>query len=247
MYEGLFRDGLFHGRGTLFRPNGRRYVSGNWIFGKPHGSVQFYYTRQDTLQYEGELKVLAKGGYVFQGQGTLYDLEGKAVYQGGWENGTRQGNGTSWLTDGSIYSGNWEGDYPEGKGTYLFEDGTEYHGGFLQGKKNGRGIFKEADGFVSYDGEWKDGQRFGKGKVSKRDGSSYDGEWLQGKPNGQGNYTYPDGMVYSGYMDLGIRQGFGVLRREDGSIAYEGEWKNNVQEGKGKGLKEYPNLKNSRQ
>ena len=41
-------------------------------------------------------------------------------------------------------------------------------------------------------------------------------------------------MVYSGYMDLGIRQGFGVLSREDGSIAYEGEWKNNVQDGKGK-------------
>ena len=50
------------------------------------------------------------GSFVFQGQGTLYNQTGQSVYQGLWEDGTRSGNGTAWLEDGSIYSGNWVDD-----------------------------------------------------------------------------------------------------------------------------------------
>ena len=124
LYEGLFRDGLYHGEGTLFRGNGSKYISGNWVFGKPHGSVQFFFPDNGLLQYEGGLKKMDDGSFVFQGQGTLYNQTGQSVYQGLWEVGTRSGNGTAWLEDGSIYSGNWVDDYPDGKGTYLFPDGT---------------------------------------------------------------------------------------------------------------------------
>ena len=113
LYEGLFRDGLYHGEGTLFRGNGSKYRGNGFL--KPHGPVQFYFQIMAFSNMKVGWKKWTMEVLSFRDRDP-FNQTGQSVYQGLWEDGTRSGNGTAWLEDGSIYSGNWVDDYPDERG-----------------------------------------------------------------------------------------------------------------------------------
>lgn len=62
---------------------------------------------------------------MYNGQGKLYST---FVYEGGWLNGMRHGQGKEQWTDGATYEGNYEYNCKNGNGKFTFPDGSFYIG-----------------------------------------------------------------------------------------------------------------------
>lgn len=67
----------------------------------------------------------------------------------------------------------------------------------------------------------------------------YQGDYVADTRDGQGTYTFKNGNKYQGGYKLNKKHGFGIFIWDDkvGAGAgdrYEGEWINDVREGKGK-------------
>ena len=60
-------------------------------------------------------------------------------YEGGWEDGERNGQGTYTSPDGEKYVGGWEDGKRNGQGTYTSPDGDKYVGGWKDGEFHGQG------------------------------------------------------------------------------------------------------------
>ena len=99
-YVGEFRDGNFHGQGNLTRPDGGKYV-GEFTEDGPNG--QGTLTSPDGTKHVGEFR---DGN--FHGQGTRTYPSGEK-YVGEWRDGKLHGQGIEYGADGSILrSGIWE-------------------------------------------------------------------------------------------------------------------------------------------
>eukprot|EP01017_Pseudomicrothorax_dubius_P030791 TRINITY_DN3868_c0_g2_i2.p1 TRINITY_DN3868_c0_g2~~TRINITY_DN3868_c0_g2_i2.p1 ORF type:complete len:491 (-),score=68.30 TRINITY_DN3868_c0_g2_i2:81-1553(-) len=61
----------------------------------------------------------------------------------------------------------------------------------------------------------------------------YDGETIDGIPYGRGRRIYPSGEIYIGNWTEGKRDGYGSLLYSDGSVRYEGQWRNDEFNGQG--------------
>ena len=48
--------------------------------------------------------------------------------------------------------------------------------------------------------------------------------------HGYVRYIWPDSYVYQGFMHLNKRHGYGTYYGKDGTIIYQGEWKENKKE-----------------
>lgn len=131
--------------------------------------------------YEGEFKEGVRSGY------GKYVYPNGDVYEGGWENNVKHGNGT--LTYSSKAPGAEE-DAEEEEGAP--KRGGVYTGGFVNGARHGDGSFEYSNGDV-YSGQWADGKKHGKGHyIFKADGTSFRGEWANGQCVG-GKWTHGDG------------------------------------------------------
>ena len=78
----------------------------------------------------------------------------------------------------------------------------------------------------------------GVGTYVDEGGDRYEGAWQDGLPHGQGTYRYSDGSVYVGELKEGHFHGHGeatIAGAGQGapSTSYVGEWKDNLQDGKG--------------
>lgn len=228
-YTGEMWEGQIEGHGHLVWTNGYK-VDGQFQEGVPNGYGVITWPNGDT--YEGEI---VNG--VRHGLGKLTSHNGKAIYEGSWFRSRRHGFGTQVYTDGSRYTGNWEHDFRQGTGTIIYANQD------------------------CYEGNWCDNERHGLGSMGWKRGTAhyvelYDGSWEKGIPNGKGVLTYirplddapPDTgttplsyappiasviNVYRGNFVKGHREGLGTFYYADGS-AYEGEWKNNKKNGRGK-------------
>ena len=54
-------------------------------------------------------------------------------FQGGWEAGVRNGQGTYWVSEGKNklrreYTGDWQNDKKTGRGTMFYKNGDRYDG-----------------------------------------------------------------------------------------------------------------------
>mgnify|MGYP006224946407 FL=1 len=65
IYEGEYKDGVYHGQGTMIYSNRDKYV-GEWKDGKENGQGTYTYSDGDTYVYVGEFK-----DGKFHGQGTI--------------------------------------------------------------------------------------------------------------------------------------------------------------------------------
>ena len=105
VYEGEFRDGKEHGRGTKTYSNESRY-EGDWRNGKKHGYGTE--TWASGGRYEGEFRDGKE-----HGRGTINYANGNR-YEGEWRDGKRHGQGSHDYTDGSRYEGEWR-DWQEAR------------------------------------------------------------------------------------------------------------------------------------
>ncbi|MDC7233420.1 MAG: hypothetical protein PQJ58_09310 [Spirochaetales bacterium] len=99
------------------------------------------------------------------------------------------------------YSGpvNAEGT-PEGTGEFWGSDGSRYSGGFHQGLMEGRGNLLHKNG-SSYTGEFRRGLPWGEGECIWPDGSRYRGQFLKGEMHGIGTFTWSDGTRFTGLFE----------------------------------------------
>lgn len=201
-------------------------------------------------EYSGEGTLIFYGGDVyignfkndmFSGKGTYIWGETGEKYFGHWENGKRQGIGTTFLEDGTSSTDVWRDDE-------IVEEGTKY--GLLNGSsKNGYTVFAYDDGTI-YEGYLKNYEKHGQGILNKADGSRYEGEFQKGYYHGYGTLTLPDGTQKQGLWEKGryigelnvnnikgcvsgnCYDGYGLMVYDDKS-AYLGDFKNGVSHGSG--------------
>lgn len=106
VYDGEFKDNLFHGLGTLDvneKGSTARYV-GQWTRGRPdgHGALVCERLRADDPD-----------PVPWQ-------------YVGGWHRGVQTGTGTKEWADGRRYTGEWHDGRPHGRGSFDYEIGRAH-------------------------------------------------------------------------------------------------------------------------
>ena len=177
---------------------------------------------------------------------------GKLYYEGYWENGTFNGEGTLYKEDGSVKTGDWvagrlsqtlvdvqlpQGHYygyakdgkPDGLGKMDYANGTSYQGKWETGLWEGEGLYISNNDSVY--GIWKEGKA--SGDVIYRTPELYfEGTFIDNIPIGIGNLAQADGSYYSGFWLDGKREGNGDMIFPNGD-SYTGEWVNNEFDGFG--------------
>lgn len=110
-----------------------------------------YFFKESGNVYKGRI-----GNHGHQeGKGILYNSQKKVIYDGMWENGKRNGEGTNYyyshdgVTLEHVYMGNWVDNKKSGKGkmlNHLTED--FYEGQFYEDLRDGEGIYKRKTDLV---------------------------------------------------------------------------------------------------
>lgn len=231
-YTGALERGQLLGEGRIAWANGYK-VQGTFAEGVPNGHGVITWTNGD--KYEGDL---VNG--VRHGQGKLVSHNGKAVYEGTWFRSRRHGKGRQQYTDGSVYVGDWDHDSRHGMGTMTYANKDCYEGQWERNERHGAGSMgwkRGTDSFVEmYDGNWDRGSPHGKGVstyIRPLEKGSCAAEEVEVSPR---SYAPPIASVinvYRGNFSRGSREGVGTFYYADGS-AYEGEWKHNKKNGRGK-------------
>jgi hypothetical protein len=99
-----------------------------------------------------------------------------------------------------------------------------YLGEVQDGKAHGGGVGIWSTGSV-YRGDWRNNLRHGQGTFEWADGERYEGTYVDGIREGQGTYYWPSGDRYEGAWKGDRRNGQGTLYDMDGSIRFQGHWK----------------------
>lgn len=189
LYEGEYRDGLFHGHGRGCNAD-HTYV-GEWVDGVPHGHGRFVSTTERRT-YEGDV---SQGKP--HGQGRETDEIANTVYEGQFKHGMKHGVGVM-QGPHHRYEGEWVHDRVEGKGT-----------------KRWKTSHKPDSNEEQYEGEWRAGLQHGTGTLTVfhrggRRKTILEGEWRDGLMHGQGRELTPRGVVLrSGTWARGVFVGEG--------------------------------------
>ena len=136
IYEGEWKNNLFHGRGLLSLTSGPgrgvTLFSEKWIKGDVAYGTK---TWKNGDIYEGEIK-----NFESNGNGTYYYKNG-AKFVGEWKNGKRQGKGVIIYDDKRIFydfirfEGLFENDKKKGYGTLFLRNGDKISGEFDSGSE----------------------------------------------------------------------------------------------------------------
>jgi hypothetical protein len=169
------------------------------------------------------------------GRGRMVFPNGQ-VYMGEIDNGVRHGVGSNQWPNGQFYRGEWLLGSRTGRGTHEWPDGRKVTGQWLDGHLHGRVFYTWPDE-ATYDGDCWMGKKHGRGISTSASGSVYQGQYCQGHEHGFGTLTETDAsgkdaVKYRGQFRQGQRHGYGIqIWRHK---TYDGEWKNNAMEGRGK-------------
>ncbi len=223
-YSGFWRNGKFHGYGTLSRNNGQRY-QGNFNNGVFHGHGILI---ENTLRYEGNFQ-----DGKFHGHGSL-QLSNGGSYEGSWENGAKHGKGIWIAPDKSRFEGDFKFDRLDGHMVAFFPDGRRYEGQVRNGEFDGQGTYRFPNGSI-YTGMFSRGVSEGRGKIVFADRSEYEGEFRQNNIDGRGTYIFTDRTKLTGNFVLGKAQGAAEIVYQNGG-RYSGNVRDNIPEGRGKAV-----------
>ncbi|KAH3722459.1 2-isopropylmalate synthase [Pelomyxa schiedti] len=251
-YDGDWREGFLHGRGTYTYPDGGAYDGecrgskrdGWGVCRYPGGAWYEGLYRDDRCQrgawhdangadvWEGDWSVRREDGmYVHEMQG--WGVQ-KRRASGGGDGGVLETVGM-WrsLETGDIYYGRFDHGKRSGSGRMLFGvegvgDGGSYVGEWRDDMFHGRGVRLWADG-TRYEGDWVCGMEHGKGtKTWARDGTSFEGVWEMGVIK-SGTKTWPNGDEFGGrFYQNGCGDGSGSFKSAYGRILSAGTLKNGV-------------------
>ena len=86
--------------------------------------------------------------------------------------------------DGNVYEGEYQNGVPNGNGSAKFPNGDKYVGEFKDGVRSGIGTDEHFNG-SKYVGEQKNNKRHGQGTYFMADGRISLGEWKEGQPHGR--------------------------------------------------------------
>ena len=224
-YEGIFEDGHPTGQGALFYQSGELYV-GTFLDGIANGQATLYLPNGE--RYEGEFRHGIKDGY-----GIYYWPDGD-WYEGQFENGEQNGQGSYHFNDGDLYIGQFKNNQSEGKGIYYFSDGARYEGDFKEDLADGFGTqyYADGDNKYMYVGTFSEGRIDGTGTLYWTNGDKYEGEFRDGFQHGKGAIYWYDGDKYIGDFFMNMRTGSGKYYWATGDW-YEGEFFNGVRDGYG--------------
>jgi hypothetical protein len=201
---------------------------------------------------DGSIYRGAMRGAILHGKGEYVSKSFK--YEGDFNEGLKQGEGTYVWENGDRYQGHFAADRPDGKGKYQFANGDAYEGevqagvingrgsytskngdvfdgSFLNGKPNGVGVYRFASG-DRYEGEMQAGNMHGRGRYVAKNGDRVEGAFANGRPNGKGTYYFSNGDRYEGDIQGGALTGQGAYFYASG-MKYEGEMRVGQPEGKG--------------
>jgi len=208
-YQGEFRNGRRHGKGTYVWANGDAY-EGEFADDKPHGAGMYRFASGD--RYEGEVN-----GGVIAGRGVYVSAQGDQ-FEGTFVDGKPEGLGIYRFANGDRYEGQVAAGKPQGKGRYFARSGERVEATFADGSASGTGICYFANG-DRYEGDFRAGALTGRGTYFYTGGVTYEGDIVDGRPHGRGTFHFADGSKFEGTFDDGLARARGTLVRADGSTA----------------------------
>lgn len=134
---------------SVYHGGKKTRVLAEWKNGK-----MIEYHENGKRSYEGGWKGNILSGFVREGEGNEYSMDGLSlVYKGHWSNGLKDGNGT-WYKNGNglpTYSGEWWQGYPNGIGCLKDENGVDlYRGKWENGYLHEYGLV-----WIDYESGWK--------------------------------------------------------------------------------------------
>lgn len=89
---------------------------------------------------------------------SLYRWKNGDVFNGQFNQGKRNGQGSYTWASGSNYTGEWKDGKRHGKGTYLYANGDKYVGSFENDKRHGTGIYTYKNGESIPSQQWDNGR-----------------------------------------------------------------------------------------
>lgn len=92
-YMGSFKDGKYHGQGTIFLTNGD-YIVGQFLFNKLTGQGTFYFLADN--EFKGDKYSGSFVDWKFSGQGTYFYANGNK-FVGEYKDGKPNGRGAFYL------------------------------------------------------------------------------------------------------------------------------------------------------
>jgi hypothetical protein len=178
-----------------------------------------------SFKYEGEFNDGLK-----QGEGT-YVWDNGDRYQGHFSADRPDGRGKYQFANGDAYEGEVLGGVIVGRGTYASKNGDVFEGSFSGGKPNGVGVYRFASG-DRYEGEMRQGTMNGRGRYYSKNGDRVEAPFAEGRPHGKGIYYFSNGDRYEGDIQGGALTGQGAYFYGSG-MKYEGEIRLGQPQGKG--------------
>lgn len=203
---GQFNGKKLDGYGGLSILDAQQISIGQWVDGKREGAQYLFnskknewkatYFKKDKYVVDVEDAGCVKGdctnGY------SEYQYKTGNRYFGDYSGGSRQGNGTLIMNDGTAYKGEFKEKYPYGTGIYLLNKFRLFKGKVENGYiKDGIMYFPpgEHDNVRYIEGQFYKETMY-EGTIYFTDGSSYNGEVKDNViPHGMGTMTYSNGTT----------------------------------------------------
>ncbi len=135
-YKGQWDGDEKDGFGIQINPDNTKY-EGEWRMGKYHGRGTLWLKKGKTFnrQYVGDWS----NGFM-DGQGIFY-CENSEIYRGGWLRNRKNGSGRYDYANGDSYFGEWINDLQDGFGTMNYANGNIFEGLWVKGNKEGPGLY----------------------------------------------------------------------------------------------------------
>jgi hypothetical protein len=141
-YVGVFKDGKFHGLGTLYTLNGSIINQGIWA---DNTFIRWYEVQQATVP---SIQQSNAPNPEIEKQSNLPDCQGN--YSIKWTICF----GSSTFFSGDRYIGEFKVGLYNGQGILTFADGSKYVGEFKDDKRNGEGTLYASNGSIINQGIW---------------------------------------------------------------------------------------------
>ena len=134
IYIGERKDGLRHGKGSMYIPHSfpRQSYIGQFSEDEINGYGKYDYGDR---VYEG---TFFRG--LRHGQGTEVYKDGSTKYSGSWVYGNREGSGKLYNM-GDIYEGSFKDHVEDGYGVYTFRNGDKIMGNYKNGERQGQSTY----------------------------------------------------------------------------------------------------------
>ncbi|KAL4431868.1 hypothetical protein ABPG74_012680 [Tetrahymena malaccensis] len=227
VYKGQWKNKKMDGYGQIIIPSSKVYYCGEFEQGIVQGSGIIIHSNGDI--YEGNFKNFAadkygefKGvnGEQYKGQWQNDQKHGRGVYQdqlykyeGDFERGIKQGQGTLEFYDVFKYKGSFQNNMFEGNGELEYLDGSKrkYIGEFNQNKKSGNGHFIWP--LCEYKGQYQDDQRNGMGEIQFVEGIKVSGMFVNGQLNDD------NAKIHIGDNEIQAKFTNGIIVSDNGGLS----------------------------